>query len=256
MKKPVNTETLKKNIVYNKDFIEKNNLNYKNILEPFHKKWILIGASPTLDYSFEKIKTLQKHGFHIAACDMAVYPLFFQGIYPDFIFSVESKPVLFFMKKKYLNNQNIKDACLLFPASVHPYQIRQAQKLGFEKYIFFNWETDINKNEKLITLPSGGSVFNAMTAFFGGLKDVQLTFAGNDLKFVNHNLYAKGAMGTEKLRQKENRFWNTQNYHFRTNKSLQVNINNEKTIPQFAEYKKWLNDYLKMPLETGRVTVV
>lgn len=219
------------------------------------RRWLLVGAAPSLERNYARIVELRSCGWSLALCDMGFIPFIVRGIVPDILFTCEPRAYPFFS----LNNKTLPDLSLMSvaaPSSVHPAQLQALHSIGVENFIFYQWEKEPEKIPGLPVLPEGGNVFNAMLVFFGGLKGGKLQFFGNDYTFTGKGIYIRGNAHALTLHTQQNRWETPETY-------LQNIIRNSKTVSSgvyttesFITYRQWQQKYLTLLNNSGHIHVM
>ena len=276
---------MKRNFISrNQKGIDELHISPKELIQKFPtKKWLIVGAGPSLDKQWQEIKAYEKDNWNIAVCDMAFWPTINHNIQPDLIFSCENKPYPFFNttikdcnKVKSLNRRKpSKETYVVAWAGIHPYQLNQlntlrklsAQLSQKPSTCFFLWEQDkVTNNDRihnenlknqkskhnrktytdLPVLPGSGNVTNLMLVFLSGISNAKIKIIGNDYSFDYKNYYTRGSANAENLRIKHNRFYNNETYYYTILKKTTLLNDGKYTHDVFIEYKKREKIYIDL----------
>jgi hypothetical protein len=141
------------------------------------EKIIIVAAGPSLEYSMNTLKRLDKK-IKIFAVGRALRILMENGIDPDMITIIDAQEIVFEQLKGY-ENSGIP-LCFLSTAS----RWAVANYLG-PKYIFYN---DTNEDDVIINTGKTVAVATLDIAIKGGAKEI--IFVGQDLGFLDNRSHA------------------------------------------------------------------
>jgi len=192
-----------RNILSNASFLDatdfRNRLNfYKNELESI--PFVIVGAGPSLRYSYKELKLLKRKAF-IFTTDTALKPLLKMGIIPDGIHILDAQMHCYFHLRGVPLNEMIVFADLV----IHPFLLKSLKPMGwvFSSTMRYNVnydgkiQTDKTKGINLIEkyygeiagIQSGGSVSTSAFEIARYLGTKTIFLLGMDLAWTDRLLY-------------------------------------------------------------------
>ena len=187
----------KKNLNKNIPLIKKYG-GLKSVVDSFKNKHVIvIGAGPSLEKKYDSLRILMSNDkILLLAADIALKPLYENGIRPHFVITCETTPNDFFSG---INSKNIR--LLAFSCSANT-NLRKWQG----KISFYNWLINggIYDNlwrlagEYLGFVATGSIVTTQAVSLSLGCGIASLLLIGNDMGFFDR-FYAAGALPGEKI---------------------------------------------------------
>ncbi|MDH5183556.1 MAG: DUF115 domain-containing protein [Gammaproteobacteria bacterium] len=225
--------------------LEQISLNYKHIemdadiselYSTYDGNTVVVGAGPSLDSLYSKIKSYQENGSIVVAADSAVKPLMKQGIEPDYIITLDAnKSIINRLLDIELINQLTKAKLIYFPVSSE----QVASNWNFRRYCAytdFSIYDELRKKIMHSNLFVSGSVIHPAIDLAVKLGSKQIMLAGCDFSFPNNKSHADGII--------------VQNNNVVSHPSRREIINGRSeyvyTLPNFIVYLRDLERYIKL----------
>ncbi|GIX40603.1 MAG: hypothetical protein KatS3mg129_0336 [Leptospiraceae bacterium] len=191
------------NIITNSSFLSKTNyINRLNYYKDFFSgiPFVIIGAGPSLKYSFDILKILQKKAF-LFSTDTALKPLLKMGIQPDAVHILDAQIHTYF----HLRGVNVKNIVIFADLVIHPFILKTIHPLGWifsstiRYHINHEGKIQIEKTKGIVLLEqilgeiqgiqSGGSVSTSAFEIARYLGAKHIFLIGMDLCWTNRQLH-------------------------------------------------------------------
>ncbi|MCR9142719.1 MAG: hypothetical protein NXI24_10745 [bacterium] len=228
------------------------------------REWLLIGAGPSLDASWNEIARRAAGGARMAVVDQSVAAVLAYGLEPDAVFTCEPRPFPYFSSspdRRKIARDPRKAPVLIAAANSHPLQLEQfGQGFGGDM-IFLNWDWDGPRHPGLQALPPGGNVFNFMLASLGARSSNRLRCFGNDYAAGPGTFYARGVAANEyhRHRRLRHRCWNLETYYQKILHALPEKPDAPRSIrctAAFLQYEAWQNQYTELLRRAGVAVIL